>query len=325
MTAQDVWAGALAEWSIPKVILAAAPASPWDLLVDQFAEKAARAVRNPTPSHDRAREALPAGGSVLDVGCGAGAASLPLQDRAGRVMGIDPSPEMLYAFRSLASARGVSVATVAGTWPESSTHVDQADVVVCHHVAYNVPDLGSFALALGEHARHRVVLELTVEHPLHHLNELWLRFHDLKRPDRPTVDDALALLRETGIKPHWESWQGPPGPWFWRRQDLVTWVRTRVCLKKDQDAELDAALDAEITRDDDGRWCLPGRAVATVWWDRPHWSAQLSGQSLHDGVLLALGGYAPIMAVTRYLAELPYPARTLSHVKKGPPCLILFA
>ena len=58
----------------------------------------------------------------------------------------------------------------------------------------NTPSLDAFARALTEHARRRVVMELTATHPLSTMNELWVRFHGLARPDRPTADDAQEVL-----------------------------------------------------------------------------------------------------------------------------------
>ena len=44
-----------------------------------------------TPSHRVAHEALPSGGTLLDVGCGGGAASLPLAPPAALLVGLDQS------------------------------------------------------------------------------------------------------------------------------------------------------------------------------------------------------------------------------------------
>ena len=65
------------------------PESPWTFPVELFAARADAAARRfkPTPSNLRALEALTEHGTVLDVGCGAGAASLPLVVRAGRLVG----------------------------------------------------------------------------------------------------------------------------------------------------------------------------------------------------------------------------------------------
>src|SRR4051812_28598057 len=97
MTAAAVWAEALAAWAIPEDILAAAPESPWGFPVALF--HPAEDGPADTPSRQAALDALDAlggsGGSVLDVGCGAGAASLALVPPARRVIGVDSSPDML--------------------------------------------------------------------------------------------------------------------------------------------------------------------------------------------------------------------------------------
>ena len=82
-----------------------------------------------------------------------------------------------------------------------------ADVAVCHHVIYNVPEPVPFVEALTAHARRRVVLELMPAHPVSNLNDLWMRFHGLRRPTRPTADDFVAVLAEMGIAPGREEWE----------------------------------------------------------------------------------------------------------------------
>ncbi|MFC7227025.1 class I SAM-dependent methyltransferase [Salinirubellus salinus] len=54
--------------------------------------------------------------TVLDLGCGAGQLTLPLAAHAGRVLGIDPNPEMLAAGRERAAAAGVETVE----WVEGS-------------------------------------------------------------------------------------------------------------------------------------------------------------------------------------------------------------
>lgn len=66
---------------------------------------------------------------------------------------------------------------------------------MCHHVLYNVPELKPFTEALDAHARNRVVIEITAQHPIARLNPLWARFHGLERPTRPTWEDALRTIR----------------------------------------------------------------------------------------------------------------------------------
>src|ERR671927_27146 len=79
----------------------------------------------------------------------------------------------------------VELFQVRGNWPDVAEQTDDADVVVCHHVFYNVPDLVPFAQALTRHARRRVVVELTDQHPLVATRDLWLHFHGIDRPSGP--------------------------------------------------------------------------------------------------------------------------------------------
>jgi SAM-dependent methyltransferase len=267
MTAAQEWAEALADWAIPEHILAAAPESPWHYPTALFARRADAAVATFTPSNRRALEALPEAGSVLDVGCGAGAASLPLAERAARIIGIDPSQSMLDALRERGESNGLAVSTIVGTWPDVAADTPMVDVVVCNHVAYNVADLAGFARALTEHARHRVVLEMTAEHPLRSLNDLWIHFHGMARPLHPTADDAVAVLREMGLQPSREDWSAPPITAFGTREEMVAWMRRRLCLPPERDPEIAAAMEAQVVEGNDGV-TLPPRQVVTIWWDR---------------------------------------------------------
>jgi SAM-dependent methyltransferase len=254
------WQEDLASWAIPPQILAAAPETPWGCPTGLFARSAEEAVAAleppPTPSRRRALEALPDGGSVLDVGAGGGAASLPLCPPAAAVTAVDQSAGMLAAFAGLADQQGVTHQEVEGLWPEVAGDVGPADVVVCHHVLYNVGDLVPFVVALTDHARRRVVVEITAEHPQSTLNDLWLHFHGNVRPTRPTAADAAAVLSDLGFDVGMEEFEAAPR---WGhdhdRAELVAFARRRLCLPPERDPEVDAVLET------------PGpRRHVTLWW-----------------------------------------------------------
>src|SRR2546423_2611117 len=110
------WREDLESWAIPPEILAAAPETPWRCPTELFTRWAREAVSTDggltadgrrSPSVRRALEALPDGGSLLDVGAGGGAASLPLCPPAATVTAVDQNPDMLAAFAGLAAKRGV--------------------------------------------------------------------------------------------------------------------------------------------------------------------------------------------------------------------------
>ncbi len=264
-TAAERWRDALGRWAIPKEILDAAPESPWGFPVELFASRADAAVASPTPSAERALEALPAGGSVLDVGSGAGAASLPLAGRAGRITAVDTSDGMLSAFAERARAAGVEYEIIRGEWPDVALQAPVCDVVVCNHVFYNAPDLDEFVRALTARARVRVVVELTPDHPTSDMNPLWLRFHGLVRPTEPAADDAMDVIRETlGVEPSRADWTAPPGGSL-PREAMVAWIRRRLCLPADRDAEVEEAIAGGLD-DHDGIVNFGSRQVVTLWW-----------------------------------------------------------
>lgn len=166
---------------------------------------------------------------------------------------------MLEVFARAAEGRGVAHAEVRGSWPEAADQVAPADVVVCHHVVYNIADLVPFAAALTASARHRVVLELSGAHPTANLNPLWLAIHGLERPTSPTAEDALAVLVEMGLDVGSEEverpWSTPVGD----RAEVVAMYRRRLCVGPERDAEIDALVDARV----EGAL----RRTVTLWWD----------------------------------------------------------
>lgn len=253
------WAEALGEWGIPAHIEAAAPRDPWRFDPERFARIADLAAEVDTRSVERAREALPEGGSVLDVGCGAGAGSLPLIPPAGHVVGLDPQAEMLPLFTDRVERRGATSRALLGRWPDAAVVVAPVDVAVCHNVLYGIADLVPFALALGRAARARVVIELTAQHPLAWLAPYWRALHDVERPTRPTSDDAAAVLAEAGVAVEVEHWDKHN---LLADEDPATtlaFVRGLLCVGRDRDADLQAAME---------RHPVPAiRRVTTLWWD----------------------------------------------------------
>src|SRR5258705_4687523 len=143
------WRNSLEAWAIPEVILDAAPESPWG-----FPEGHHAAPETPadSPSRRFALAALPPNGTVLDVGCGGGAASLALEPPVGSIPGVDERAAALAELAAACADRGVVCAKVIGSWPAVAGRVSAAEVVVCHHVAYNVADLAGFVEALTIHA-----------------------------------------------------------------------------------------------------------------------------------------------------------------------------
>ena len=265
------WREDLAAWAIPDQILTSVAESPWMLPGQVFARRADQLSAAPSgPSFDRAWAALDPPGSVLDVGTGAGAACLPLVRRTTTLTAVDASKAMLDLLAERTAGRGQAgdrVRLVTGCWPDVAPEVPAADVVTCHHVLYNVADLVPFLTALTTHARRLVVVETTWTHPLTSLNELWLRFHGLRRPECPTGEDLLAILPALGLRIGHARWLRPAGPGYATFAELTDVTRRRLCLPPDRASDVAAALiglgvDPEHPQD----LGSSGRDVLTIWW-----------------------------------------------------------
>ena len=253
----DEWRKAIRLSAVPQSILDNAPESEVSLEPERFRWKPEEDAKQPVrPSRRRALEALPEGGSVLDIGVGGGASSLGLVPRAGLIIGVAPIPGMLESFEASAAAAGVATRTVLGTWPEAAGEVEAADVAVCHHAMYRVAEIEDFVTAMTERARKRVVVELSAHSPLAALNPLWKIIHGIDRPDIEVADMAQAVLVAMGLDVQREDIMLPP-----RAQEvtpqLVAFSRRRLYVGPERDPEIEHFLRTREPKE---------HRVAAMWW-----------------------------------------------------------
>ena len=253
----DTWRELLRRSAVPQAVIDASPEPDVSLAPERFRWKPEEDARQPVrPSRRRALEALPEGGSVLDVGVGGGASSLGLVPKVGLIIGIDPLDGMLESFRASARAAGVATRTVLGSWPDVAGEVEAADVAVCHHAVYRVTELEDFVAALTEHARSRVVIEVSDRSPLSALDPLWKSIHGLDRPGWSVADQLQAVLVAMGVGVEREDMLLPP-----RAHDvtpaLVEFSRRRLHVGPERDEEIERWLRARE----------PGEhRVVALWW-----------------------------------------------------------
>ena len=256
MIPSQLWREKLESWAIPQEILDQAPESPWIhppvlFQIPKLIEM--------TPSHQKAFDAMPNNGSILDIGCGGGIAAFAMGKKAGKVIGVDHQNEMLEMFSDNAYERAIESEVHLGFWPAIASEVGSADVVVAHHVVYNVSEIVPFLHEMDRHARTRVVIEMPQHHPLSNLSDAWKVFWNLDRPTKPTPKDLLNVLQEIGINAHMQLWSGP----MRTDQNLdqsVEFTRVRLCLGKERDGEIREFLLSNPQ---------PSiRELATIWWDK---------------------------------------------------------
>lgn len=254
------WQEALAAWAIPAGILVQAPENPWVHPPALFKVES-DAVLPTTPSVRVAIEALRAcesgKGSVLDVGCGGGGSAMPLAEFASGFLAVDEQAAMLTNFAEASAQREVPCRTFDGKWLDIAPTVDDADVVVCHHVLYNVGDIAPFISALTNHARRRVVVEVPDTHPTSPFNPLWQHFWKLERPLHPTGQDLVEVMAELGIDASVERFRRPTRKARLDAPEYIAFVRRRLCLPADRDAEI-----AEVLANRD----LNNDEVLMLWW-----------------------------------------------------------
>jgi SAM-dependent methyltransferase len=204
---------------------------------------------------------------VLDVGSGAGTASLPLLPRCTALTAVDSDAHLLAELARQAAASGVDLRLVSGRWPDVAAAAGEADLVTCHHVLYNAPDIEPFLTALTAAARRLVVVELSAVHPLSSLNALWQQFWGLARPDGPTADDVLAILAAMGLRARSERWSRPGGRDYASFAEMTDVTRRRLCLPPERASEVARALtDLGVDPAHAVDLGSSGREVVTIWW-----------------------------------------------------------
>jgi SAM-dependent methyltransferase len=254
-TAAEQWKSDLALWAIPEEILNQAVEKPW---IHPPALFEIPEVITDSLSHQRSREAMPVGGSVLDIGCGGGIASFAITPPASHVIGVDEQEAMLNLYIANAKKYEVTSETVLGQWPAVAAKTPIADVVTVFHVAFNVGDIVPFLAELNSHARKRVVIEVPIAHPMSNMSAGWKHFWDLTRPTVPVAADLVTVLAEMGIKANIE---------FFESEILLDkkvegangFIRRRLCLPEARQGEVDAFIQANPMPE--------RRKLAVIWWD----------------------------------------------------------
>lgn len=295
--ASSRWSAALAGWAIPSHILAAAPVPPWGFPVEVFAQAARRALASPlSPTHRHIAEVLPEGGTLLDVGAGAGAASLPVAAAAGRLVAVDQDRSMLDALAEIAREAGLRPVLEpeegASEGAAGAKGAADDEGAAGGEGAGNTGTKAGLRLDLvtgrwpdvaGEVGRADVAVAANVAYNVAELGAFVE--HLYAAAPRRVVLELTSLHPTAPLSPLWERFWGlrrPDGPRAedaaavveeacgtrvglerWQRDDWVLgaggprWVRRRLCLPAEREPEVAEAL-AELPS-------VPTEMV-TIWW-----------------------------------------------------------
>jgi SAM-dependent methyltransferase len=128
--------------------------------------------------------------TLLDVGAGTGRYATPLAERLDWVTAVEPSQSMRG---HIPPAPNMTV--IGSSWEDAEPAT--ADLAICVHVLYPLPEPAPFLEKLERSARERVFVVLR-DSPNVHPAEAMMR------PDRarePWLRDCLLLLRQLGVRP----------------------------------------------------------------------------------------------------------------------------
>jgi 2-polyprenyl-3-methyl-5-hydroxy-6-metoxy-1,4-benzoquinol methylase len=169
-----------------RLVLAARRASP-SVGDDPWAERAeeyhARRGSDSAPLIQVLEPWLSPSKTLIDVGAGTGRHAVPLAAKLDWVTAVEPSEAMRALIPPVDN-----MTVIASTWEDAE--VAPADLVICSHVLYGVPEPVPFIEKLESYARERVFIFMRDE-PRDGEGE----------HRRPRLQDLYNLLRQIGVAP----------------------------------------------------------------------------------------------------------------------------
>jgi SAM-dependent methyltransferase len=266
-SAADHWRASLEAWAIPQELLDAIDESPYGWPQYLWTRRSETEPGKEPFTTGLVRSLLTPSGSLLDVGAGRGRASLPLAREGHPLLAVEAHEAMIDGLRE--ESVGCDVTVIEGRWPEVAGQVDHVEVAVSAHVVYDVADIGPFLSAMHERAHRAVVLELTPRHPWSNLAPYYRALHGLERPEGPTAEDLVAVIRETiGEEPKIERWERDGRLWFAGWSEIEDLYGRRLVLPPERRGELVEVLGPDVS-EVDGKWYVgeSRRSFVTLWWE----------------------------------------------------------
>ncbi len=203
---------------------------------------------------------LAPGKTAIDAGAGAGRHTIPLADRLEWVTAVEPSEAM----RALIPHRD-NLTIVAAAWEDAE--VAPADLVVCAHVLYFIPDPVPFIRKLGESASERVFAVMRDRQHLAPGEQLYEVLTGRSRGRMPQLSDLWNLLKSMGIDADVDTFGYEVHNVYEDMDEVVAESKHRLGDVW-QEREGRAWLERNLRHQDDGRLVYGGQMIAGV----AHWA-----------------------------------------------------
>ncbi len=197
------------------------------------------------------------GETWLDVGAGGGRFALPIAQRAGRVIAVEPSASMRQVLREGMAEHGIdNIEIIEGVWEEVEAPV--ADVALIANVGYDIDEIGPFLDRLETHARRLCVAVMLDRQPASLVGGLWQELFGEPQALLPALREFVPLqfARDRLV----EVKLVPSRPWVYEtKEEAISSLRWRFWVTEgsERDRRLLALLDRDL-RQTDGAWSIPG-------------------------------------------------------------------
>lgn len=212
--------------------------------------------------------------TLLDVGAGVGRHALPLSWRVKQVTAVEPSKAMRDFMAADAAEQHVGNLTMVGDdW--QTAEVSPADVVLCSHVMYNVPEVGGFVDKLAAHAQQHCFIAMRTGQRDQMLRSLFQEVHGEELIPEPAVIDLYNVVHQRlGVAANVQAMSFRRGTMplgnYETLDEAIAAVRGQLYVAEGSAGE--AAIRAFLQQHlmaEDGRLVLgsPPIGAAILWWD----------------------------------------------------------
>lgn len=274
----DRWNTMVAEREAQATRLRAAaaitPPAFWEERAGTFRRSVQRRAGQDDPIFDLVAAHVNEESTLLDVGAGVGRHVLPLSWRVKHVTAVEPSKAMRDFMAADAAEQHVgNLTTVGADW--QTADVPPADVVLCSHVIYNVPEVGGFVDKLALHAERYCFVAMRTGQRDQMLRGLFQQIHGEELIPEPALIDLYNVVHQRlGIAANVQAMAFRRGTMplgnYETQDEAMAALRGQLFVAEGSagEATIREFLQRHLVAED-GRLLLSSMPIgaAIVWWD----------------------------------------------------------